>query len=208
MRPAEFIESLHRHYSKRHNSQADQEAWITEMIGCVGGTDPKVLRRAYEMIRDEHDERAFPLPAVLKKYIARAAEQLFPDDARNTGSVEYKWPMPKTYKCPQFERTCREAQEWQTKIINQYGSWAGYWKAMGHTYTVGTRKAPVARATPAVPASIRLALPLANVRRKRLPRKTFNVARPAMLKLQQSSKNAHLHMTQAAYMRRITGDRT
>ena len=79
MQPAEFIETLHRHFGKRHNSPEDQAFWLKEMISVVQGTDKKVLRKAYELIRDSHEERAFPLPATLKRFITQAGEIVYPE---------------------------------------------------------------------------------------------------------------------------------
>jgi len=79
MQPAEFIENLGRHYSKRHETEAKQIAWTREMIEMFKGTDPLVLAKTYELIRDEHEERAFPLPATIKRFIGRAADLVYPE---------------------------------------------------------------------------------------------------------------------------------
>jgi hypothetical protein len=76
MQPAEFIDALNRHYSKRHASPEDQAAWLREMVGLVRGFDQRVLARAYTMIRDHHEERAFPLPATILRHANQAAEAL------------------------------------------------------------------------------------------------------------------------------------
>lgn len=79
MTPMDFIEGLSRHYSKRFENAEKEAAWTREMVEMFRGTDPAVLRRAYELVRDEHDERAFPLPAHLKRFIARAADLVYPE---------------------------------------------------------------------------------------------------------------------------------
>jgi len=79
MQPAEFIENLGRHYSKRHETEAKQIAWTREMVEMFKGTDPLVLAKAYDLVRDEHEERAFPLPATLKRFIGRAADLVYPE---------------------------------------------------------------------------------------------------------------------------------
>lgn len=136
MQPVDFITALGRHYSKRHQTELQQLEWTREMIGVVTGADPKVLQRAYEIIRDEYDERAFPLPAVLKRYVARAADQINPDDARGTGKAENRFGPVRSYKDPAFEHKVRLAQEWQNEIIEKYKSWAGYWEATKHSKRV------------------------------------------------------------------------
>lgn len=79
MSPDEFIAALARHYSKRHDNAESHAAWLKEMIDIFRGTDSVVLAKAYELIRDEHEERAFPLPATLKRFIGRAADLAYPD---------------------------------------------------------------------------------------------------------------------------------
>lgn len=83
MTPVEFIDSLCRHFAKRHESEHARMGWLREMVGVVHGTDSRVLAKAYELIRDGHEERAFPLPATLKRHLAHAAEIVYPE--RHTG---------------------------------------------------------------------------------------------------------------------------
>lgn len=78
MTPEEFIDDLSVHFGKRHADERAERVWIRDMLAVIGRTDHKVLDRAYEITRDEHDERAFPLPAVLRRYIARAAAEMHP----------------------------------------------------------------------------------------------------------------------------------
>lgn len=79
MQPTEFIEALSRHFSKRHESDKAKMDWLREMVAIVKGIDSKVLDKAYELIRDGHEERAFPLPATLKRFTAQAAEIVYPE---------------------------------------------------------------------------------------------------------------------------------
>jgi hypothetical protein len=79
MQPAEFIDALSRHYGKRHNTPDEQGLWLKEMIGIVKGIDHRVLAKAYELIRDNHEERAFPLPATIRRYAIQAAEIVYPE---------------------------------------------------------------------------------------------------------------------------------
>ena len=101
MQPAEFIENLGRHYSKRHETEAKQIAWTREMIEMFKGTDPIVLAKAYQLIRDEHEERAFPLPATLKRFIARAADLAYPEH------MTWKPFIPEPTKAPDQSSVAR-----------------------------------------------------------------------------------------------------
>lgn len=198
MQPEEFIESLHRHYSKRHVTPADQIAWMREMIDVVKGNDPKVMRRAYELIRDEFDERAFPLPAVLKKFIYRAAEQIYPESLTNESS--YARPRIPRNETPEFQQACREAQIWQAEQMRQYGSWEAQWRATRHTHVRkgGKVRAPIVKQPPARFALSKL---------RKIRSKGQDVSRPAMELLQRVSRNRHLHVDHNALARRITGER-
>lgn len=204
MQPVEFIERLSRHYSKRHASPAGEEAWVKEMISVITGTDTKVLDRAYEIIRDEHEERAFPLPATLKKAIAKAGEQLFPDAERGTEAQNrYNWSSPLRYVDPARERSYEEAAIWQRAQIRQYGSWDNQWRAVRHQFA-GSKRAPVPIVELVkIPASMKQRG--AKLRRLRMKRKAYD--RPFMHELQTKSANRRLHIDGNALMRRITGER-
>lgn len=78
MTPEEFIDDLSVHFGKRHADERAERVWIRDMVAVVKRTDSKVLERAYEMVLAQHDERAFPLPAVLRRFIERAAAELNP----------------------------------------------------------------------------------------------------------------------------------
>jgi hypothetical protein len=79
MTPVEFIDALLRHFAKRHRSEDESAQWMREMVQSVTGTDSRVLATAYVLILDEHDERAFPLPAQIKAWLVRAAEKVYPE---------------------------------------------------------------------------------------------------------------------------------
>lgn len=198
MQPEEFIESLHRHYAKRHVTPADQIAWTREMIDVVKGNDPKVMRRAYELIRDEYDERAFPLPAVLKKFIYRAAEQIYPESMTNEST--YARPRIPKNEPAEFVEACRRAQIWQAEQIRIYGSWDAQWRATRHTHVRkgGKVRLPLQKKPPARFALSKL---------RKIRRKGQDVSRPAMELLQRVSRNRHLHVDHNALARRITGER-
>lgn len=199
MQPAEFIERLHRHYSKRHQSETDQAAWIKEMISVVDGTDHRVLDKAYELIRDEHEERAFPLPAVLKRFVARAGEIVYPESAAVRGSGASF--VPKTavqrYIDPRDVYETRVAREWQKRIIKEYGSWAVYYRS--------TRKAIIAQHARKPRWTLPPVLALGKLRR--IYRHRSPIDRVAMAVLQRTSPNRHLHVDHAAMAKRITGER-
>lgn len=74
-----FLEGLLVHFGKRHVDERAQIIWTRDVLGSIRGTDPAVLSKAYTLIVSEHEERAFPLPAVLKKFITRAAEIVYPE---------------------------------------------------------------------------------------------------------------------------------
>lgn len=132
MTPTDFIERLLRHYAKRHQGDAAEAMWFKEMVSIVDGTDRKVLQRTYELIRDEHDERAFPLPATIRKFIGRASEQLYPDAAATRGhGYVHHGPSKRAPDSPQVVEMNRLANEWQHQMIAKYGSWQEYWRATG-----------------------------------------------------------------------------
>lgn len=199
MQPFEFIDNLCRHYSKRHETEARQIAWTREMIDCVKGNDPAVMQRAYEMIRDEYEQRAFPLPAELKKFITRAAEQLYPDHQRIESS--YQRPRIEKWESREFVETCRLARIWQTATIKQFGSWEAYWRSVRHSYVTPGKKPRAPRIASKPPAGF----PLSKLRKWR--RNMVDVSRPAMEILQRTSQNRHLHVDHSALTRRITGER-
>ena len=199
MSPHEFIESLHRHYAKRHQSDEAEAKWLKEMIAVVSGNDERVMRKAYELIRDEHDERAFPLPATLKKYISRAAEIIYPERPGQSYTMPFKRTcMPPTRaEVEAYER----AAAWQAAEIKRYGSWESQWKATRHLFVKNNKKIhapPIERKPPA-------SMPLARVRKIRFLKPTFS--RPVMQALMRSSPNQGLYVDHAKLTRRITGER-
>lgn len=76
MTPGEFIDGLLGHFGKRHVSADAERLWMRDIFRCVDGCDRRVLARAYDIALAEHDERAFPLPAQLRAWITRAANDL------------------------------------------------------------------------------------------------------------------------------------
>ena len=88
MTPVEFIDALLRHFAKRHRSEEESAEWMREMVRSVTGTDPKVLARAYVLALDEHTERAFPLPAQIKGWIARSADLTYPDHVQHVSKSD------------------------------------------------------------------------------------------------------------------------
>jgi hypothetical protein len=145
MKPNEFIDSLLRHYAKRHQSEAHEAAWLKEMVECAKNTHPRVLRRAYETILNEWDERAFPLPAELKKFIARAAEQIYPEGRGAHGQPSDKpnrWSniSLRSPDTPQQIAQWQDANRWQQSIMAKYKTWANYWKQTKHLHPGGDGK--------------------------------------------------------------------
>lgn len=179
MTPVDFIDALLRHYAKRHRSDDDAAQWTREMVQLVGGTDSQVLARAYVLIRDEHEERAFPLPAHIRKSLDAAAEQVYPERITDQQQKNYPWSnrslrAPLT---PEQIEAYRRAHEWQKAVIAKYGSWSNY-EAAKRGFDAG-------------------AIDLA-------PR---DVSRSAFKALQRNSPNHHLHVDMGALARRITGER-
>ena len=78
MSPEEFVTRMLAHYSKRHDSEEARKFWFEDIVNLVRPHGGEVLQRAYEIIKDEHEERAFPLPATIKKAIHRACEAIAP----------------------------------------------------------------------------------------------------------------------------------
>lgn len=75
----EFVANLLMYFSKRHDSDSAENAWLADITKRFDHCDKAVLEKAFELIVSEHDERAFPLPAALNKWIARASEMVYPD---------------------------------------------------------------------------------------------------------------------------------
>lgn len=202
MTPAEFIESLLRHYGKRLDSPEKQALWLKEMVQSVAGTDPRLLRRAFELIRDEYEERAFPLPATLKKFISRAGEQVYPESQANRGyNVTDREPR-KAHIAPEMQAIYDSAAVWQKQTIDQYGTWANHWRATRHLRKdwTGPRIEPRAIAIPA-------ALARGKVRRMTLRKAEKSVDRIVMEATQERSRNTSLHRELSGVTRRITGER-
>lgn len=194
MTPAEFIERLTRHYAKRHDNDHARALWVREMVDSLKGTDPAVLDKAYDLVRDEYEERAFPLVATLKKFIARAAEIIYRDDNRGTTN-SYRGPSMRAPDSPEWRQTVLKAREWQKETIRRYGLWEGYWRATRHSYVKPGQRVRE-RFAPDVPAEVRNALPCTRARRMRLPRKPLDTSRTVMHLLMQNSPNQYLYKRQ------------
>lgn len=197
MDATEFIERLTRHYAKRHDSVEKQIAWTREMIECVSGIDKRLLDKAFELIRDEHEERAFPLPATLKRYIGRAAEVVYPEGQRQAYSYGR---APAAQIDPKRQREYDLAREWQQGVIDQYGSWAAHWRATRHLHK--SLHLPKAYEKPFTPSNT-----LSRAKRRRINVKSGFAAvdRIAMQTIQ--ARAPHLHMERKALTMRITGER-
>lgn len=52
---------------------ADEALFIQNYEAVIGSTEPRVLAVAFSIIRDEHEFKAWPMPAVVRKAIASAA---------------------------------------------------------------------------------------------------------------------------------------
>lgn len=133
MTPKEFLEGLLRHHGKRHASDADEIAWHREMREVIGNPRADVLRKAYEIIRDEHEERAFPLPATIKKAIAKAAHEVAPSSATMSEIEAEKYRLIASNRrapdTPDVLAKARHAAEWQKAQMDKYGDWAAYHRA-------------------------------------------------------------------------------
>jgi hypothetical protein len=150
MRSFEFISKLLTHYSKRHASEAAEKAWFDDMMKVLEGTSPAVLDEAYDLIVEQYDERAFPLPATLRKYIARAADILHPE-SKATAGYQYNGPSKRAPDTPGEIERVRQAREWQHATMKQYGTWANWWRAVKHNYKddrIGTRTESTVISTP------------------------------------------------------------
>lgn len=133
MSPAEFIEALSRHYGKRHESPGAAMAWLKEMVDSVKHTDHQVLAETYRMIREQYEERAFPLPATLRKYTERAAQIIHPEH-KTQAPGQHGLPVRchRAPDTPEQQEIYRLANEWQHWVHREYGNWAGYWRATKH----------------------------------------------------------------------------
>lgn len=206
MTPAELIESLMRHYSKRHASPREQAAWVAEMTSLVRGHGPDVLRRAYETIRDEHDERAFPLPSAIKSAVERSALHLGRSPLKDGSAEHRQWGPSRRWIDPSFERKVAEAQVWQRDAISKYGSWAAYWRNTGGEEARAGK--PFAAPIVEVPRDIARAMPLARAATRRFKSNFDNeIDRIAMRALQARSRNAVHLKSGHSLTRRITGER-
>lgn len=192
MTPLEFIESLQRHYAKRHRSDDESALWMQDILGVVNGSDRKVLRKAYELIRDEHTERAFPLPAQLKKWISRAADIVHPE-SKSHSSYHYNGPSKRAPDTPEEIEACRKAREWQTEIIAKHGTWAAWWRTVKHNYDDGKfKRTPEVENTPATAGNV----------------DWQRGQRPAFEALQHASRNRHmLKPALTSRSRAMSGDR-
>lgn len=202
MTPAEFIDRLSRHYAKRHESTQAQSLWLREMVDCVKGTDPALLERAFELIRDEHEERAFPLPATLKRYITRAGEQVYPESQASRGYNTIDRPVRKAHVAPEMQAIYDRAAVWQKQTMDQYGSWAAHWSATRHLHKNWTGPKVEPRQV-ALPSS----LALGKVRRMTLRKADQSVDRIVMEAMQNRSRNTNLHRELSGVTRRMTGER-
>lgn len=160
MRPLEFVQKLQTHYSKRHANEAAEKIWLDDMMKTLQNTDKVVLDEAYEMIVQEHTERAFPLPAQLRKFISRAADIVHPE-SKNLGGTKFHYQGP-SKRAPdtkeEIER-CRLANEWQHEMMRIYGNWAAYYRAHKHLETPRFGKSDI---KPRAPEKEPEPLPIAN----------------------------------------------
>lgn len=139
MTPQEFIERLARHYGKRHASEKAQQEWLEDVAAVLKNTDQKVLRKAYEIIRDEYDERSFPVPATLRKFITRAADIVHPESKAKT-PFHYNGPSKRAPDTQQEIETCKVSREWQHEMMRKHGTWANWWRTVKDTYDDGKSK--------------------------------------------------------------------
>lgn len=91
MSPEEFVTRMLAHYSKRHESEEARKFWFEDIVGIVKPHSGDVLRKAYEIIRDTHEERAFPLPATIRKAIGAACEAIAPASTPLSPELEAKF---------------------------------------------------------------------------------------------------------------------
>ena len=52
---------------------ADEDLFLQNYIDVIGTAHPRVLDVAFSIIRDEHEFKAWPMPAIVRKAIASAA---------------------------------------------------------------------------------------------------------------------------------------
>lgn len=52
---------------------ADEDLFLQNYVDVIGAAQPRVLDVAFSIIRDEHEFKAWPMPAVVRKAIASAA---------------------------------------------------------------------------------------------------------------------------------------
>jgi hypothetical protein len=183
MTPKEFLESLLRNYGKRHATPEDEIAWHRDMRAVIGNPSPDVLFRAYEIIRDTHEERAFPLPSTIRKALDQAAgagtggsNDISPElQARFDAIRASRRRKPTAEEIAEDERI----QAWQAEQIAKYGSWEGYHRAVHGGGTAAHRGKP-------------------------------SVGKAAFEAMQDASPNAGLHMTRHGLSQRskaMSGDR-
>jgi len=133
MTPESFLEGLLVHFGKRHVDDRAEQIWTRDMLGAIRGTDPRVLAKAYTMVVSEHEERAFPLPAVLRRYIERACETVYPET------------QPKSDKMPDLTPPTPEARERARKILDL---------GVAAIKSAANRHASVVPAVPAAPPDV------------------------------------------------------
>lgn len=176
MTPLEFVESLQRHYAKRHRNDDEGALWMQDILAVVNNTEAKVLRKAYELIRDEHDERAFPLPATLRKFITRAADIVHPE-SKAAGTYHYNGPSLRAPDSPEEIERCRKANEWQHAVIAKHGSWQAWWRTVKDNYDDGKKGKAVEPSTPAAAGDT----------------DWQRMQQPGFEALQRASRNRHMH---------------
>lgn len=194
MSPEEFVTNLSANYAKRHESPDAKRIWMNDIIAVVKGHGPKVLKKAYEHIRDTHEERAFPLPATIKKAIEAAAgigsiqsSELSPELQARFDAIRASRRRPPT---PEEIAAEQKANAWQHEMMAKYNNdWGAYYRA--------TRGADQTGGKP------KRAQKLGDV----LPPIT---TRAAFEKMQTESPNAGAHMTAQGLTERskaMTGER-
>lgn len=130
MTPQEFIKGLLRHAGKRFRSPEDETAWHKDMADMIGKPSPRVLRRAYEILRADMDDHVFPAPGVILKAISRAAgEAGTASDNRKLSFVPTAKRLPPTAEELHEQE---QAQAWQARVIAKHGDWACYHRTTAH----------------------------------------------------------------------------
>lgn len=74
MTPDEFIHRMLVLFGSPDT--ADDEIFIGEHRAVIGTASPRVLDVAFSIIRDEHEFKSWPVPAVVRKAIATAAHRV------------------------------------------------------------------------------------------------------------------------------------